>query len=125
MAKFSTNIRIIYLYMVCFTTLMMVLFGGARLASDVVDVFLEPTYRAPQPLEIERRLKQMADEDIQLTKEELKQQIEIEHKQEQERQKYYNVKQVVEDFSLILIGFPVYWYHWRKIRDEKKTQKEE
>ncbi|MHB8171777.1 MAG: hypothetical protein ACYDG6_09560 [Thermincolia bacterium] len=108
----SWDIRRIYLYLVSFATLMMLIVGTVQ----VIDAGVEFIYPDPNVGVTPYYEKEMAKNNPTLTKEEI-QKIQAEEKQRAiASQKYWQVKRLITSFSLILVAFPVYLYHWRKIQ---------
>lgn len=102
-ARFS--LRNIYLYLVCFVTLLIVIFGVVNLVRSSVELaYPDPMYYGPvipdrdgniDPVEQERQERAARDS-----------------------QRRNAVLGVVTSGTFVLIGGPVYLYHWRRIQDE-------
>ena len=108
----SWDIRRIYLYLVSFATLMMLIIGTVQ----VIDAGVEFVYPDPNIGVTPYYEKELALKDSTLTKEEI-QKIRVEEKERAiKSQKYWQIKRLITSFSLILVAFPVYLYHWRKIQ---------
>jgi len=101
------NIRLLYLYLFSFVGLLISIIGSIQLVdlgikSYVFRVseytyYVEPTIDGKQtvsPEEMERR-----------------------NKEEQANQRK---RQFSNSIAMILVGVPVYWYHWKTIKKEQK-----
>ena len=102
------NIRLLYLYLFSFVGLLISIIGSIQLVdlgikSYVFRVseytyYVEPTVDGKQivsPEEMERR-----------------------NKEEQANQRK---RQISNSIAMILVGVPVYWYHWKTIKKEQKS----
>lgn len=102
------NIRLLYLYLFSFVGLLISIIGSIQLVdlgikSYVFRVseytyYVEPTVDGKQivsPEEMERR-----------------------NKEEQANQRK---RQFSNSIAMILVGVPVYWYHWKTIKKEQKS----
>ena len=105
------NIRIIYLYLFSFVGLLVVVFGSIQLVNLTLKVFVFPGadvyeysapkiegQRGPDPVEEQRR---MARET---------------HRQRQ--------RELSNAIAMIVVGLPLYLYHWKTIQQESKTHKD-
>jgi hypothetical protein len=102
-ARFS--LRSIYLYLVCFVTLLIVIFGAVNLVRSTVELaYPDPMYYGPvipdregtvDPAEQERQERAIRDS-----------------------QRRNAVLSLVTSGTFVLIAGPVYVYHWRRIQDE-------
>jgi hypothetical protein len=112
------DIRRIYLYLVSFATLMMMIVGTVQIIQAVVDFTVkQPREFAPKSVRYEELSK-----NTKLTKAEIEKQIKEEEAMEQERQRYWRIRRLIDNLALIVVAAPVYVYHWRKIqRAEAKT----
>ncbi|MCL4441488.1 MAG: hypothetical protein M1609_13125 [Firmicutes bacterium] len=106
------DIRRVYLYLVSFTTLMMMVFGTVMFFQGVVNLVYpnpqnsyETKFSRPVPAE-------KGGGGLQLTDAEIKQQA----KQEQAQARYYQIKQMIDSLMLLIVALPVYLYHWKKIQ---------
>ena len=108
------NIREIYLYLVCFATLMMLIIGAVQLVMSLVD-FLYP--EPPPYLPGEKlRYYEMAQKNPGLTPEEIDRQVEMERQRSELSLQRARARRVINSAALILVSLPVYIYHWRRIR---------
>lgn len=108
------DIRTVYLYLVCFVTLMMILIGGVEGVQAIGNYFYPPPDYGPSPYLYEGKLR-----DGNIPPAVMEQQI-AEEKVRQERQTRYNqFQRVLTSVALIGVGLPVYLYHWRRIREKE------
>ena len=103
------KLRNIYLYLVCFVTLMMILFGIIFTVQNTTDlIFPTNNYYYP-PEKIGGNL----------TEEDKKRYDEME-KTNKANQENQNKKNVVKSIAVVLVALPTFAYHWKKIEKEKK-----
>lgn len=99
------NIRILYLYLFSFVGLLITIIGSVQLVDLGIKNYVlnvsEYTYYA-EPIE--------------------KQTISVEEMEKRNRQEQSNQRkrQLSNSLSMILIGIPVYLYHWKTIKKENK-----
>ncbi|MHB1044208.1 MAG: hypothetical protein ACYC0Q_15410 [Eubacteriales bacterium] len=106
------NIRQVYLYLVCFATLMMLIIGSVQLIMSLVDfVYPEQVYIPDAKLRYAEIQK-----DPGLTKEEIDRQVEEERQRSELAMERSRVRRVINSVALIVVSLPVYVYHWRKIQ---------
>jgi len=118
----AVPLRDIYLYAVCFVMLILVVIGLFQLVGALL-AFFDPTggvYRFPLvdgEAEIKRRL---ADEHPGATEEELAALVREERErleaEERARRNFWRLERLVNALAYIVIAFPIYRYHWRKVR---------
>jgi hypothetical protein len=109
-ARFS--LRNIYLYLVCFVTLLIVIFGAVNLVRSTVELaYPDPMYYGPvfpdregniDPAEQERQERAARDS-----------------------QRRNAVLGLVSSGTFVLIAGPVYGYHWRRIQDERPARRQQ
>ncbi|MHB1382667.1 MAG: hypothetical protein ACYCXJ_10670 [Thermoleophilia bacterium] len=106
-----SKLRNVYLYLVCFVTLMMVLFGIIFTVQSITDLVFPTTYYSyPAPV---------SEKDGKLSEEQIKQNEEN-RKMEKANQENQNKKNVAKAVAVVLVALPTFGYHWRKIESEKK-----
>lgn len=110
------NIRQVYLYLVCFATLMMLIIGLVQLIMGVVDLIYPDPNIAPRYLDTKMRVSEMQRNNPSITQEDLEKQIQEENERQVVSQKYYQVKRFINSLALVVVSLPVYLYHWRKIQ---------
>jgi hypothetical protein len=122
-------IKTIYFYLVCFVALMMVVFSTA----DVINIALKtwvftkaddnyysaPAMVCPAPI-VDKTASNTVSTQSQAECE--KQQI-INQEQDIKNRDAQRQRDVVRDISMIVVGIPLFLYHWRIVRkkDIKKT----
>lgn len=110
------NIRQVYLYLVCFATLMMLIIGSVQLIMGVVDLIYPDPNMEPGYLDTKMRVSEMQRNDPGITREDIEKQIQEERERQKVSQKYYQVKRFINSLALVVVSLPVYLYHWRKIQ---------
>lgn len=109
------NIRQVYLYLVCFATLMMLIVGSVQLIMSFVDIlYPEPLY--PLAIETKMRYTETQQKNQNISQEEIDRQLELESQQRELSMKRSNIRRVINSTALILVSLPFYLYHWRKIQ---------
>jgi len=106
------DIRHVYLYLVCFATLMMVIIGSVQLMNGLVDVLYPNTYLGPKAPPYTA----MQQKDSNITQEEINRQTEEEQQRQEASMNRSKVINIVNSLALIGISLPIYFYHWRKIQ---------
>ncbi len=102
------NLRLLYLYLFSFVGLLVVVIGGIQ----VVDlglktfVFKDADRYSSYPVAAEKELSQADIEEMQRNQE-------LDMKRQRERQ-------LSNSLAMILIGAPLYLYHWKTIQREEK-----
>lgn len=109
------KLRNVYLYLICFVTLMMMIFGIINVIGSVTDIIFPTTYYY-SPV-IEKNSSISADEARKIDAEN--------KKREDENRRLENKKSLVKNTAVFLIALPVFAYHWRKIEKEKDNEKKE
>jgi len=99
------NIRLLYLYLFSFVGLLITIIGSIQLVDLGIKTYLfqvteYPFY--PDPVGS-------------------KEQQEIYRQEFQQEQANQRKRQMSTAFSMIMVGAPVYFYHWRTIKKEDKT----
>jgi hypothetical protein len=101
------SLRNIYLYLVCFVTLLIAIFAAVNLVRSTVELaYPDPYYYGPvierdggiDPAEQERQERAARDS-----------------------QRRNAILGLVTSGTFLLIAVPVYGYHWRRIQDERPT----
>lgn len=119
--KSNWDIRRIYLYLVSFATLMMMVFGTVSAVQGAINL----AYPNPVPYypETPAKYADVARNDPKLTDAEIKSQIATDKKQAEENRKnalksdrYNRIMQIINNFALLAVASPVYFYHWKKVQ---------
>ena len=119
----SWDVRSTYHYLVCFATLLMVVFGTVQVVDQalalayprvyepsVVDVY-ERMRRGPRPVDAADAA--IADT---LSEETLQRMAEEERRRLRESQRRDDLRRLLSNLALVLIAGPLYLYHWRRVR---------
>ncbi len=113
----NLSLRQIYLYLVSFVALMILVAGLIQFVMAVADFFIPQTYYEPGPAEIYSRYK-IPDRETEIPKEIIEQQIQFEKEQARRNflaSRYSNLRRAL---AYVLVGLPVWMYHWMKIQKE-------
>lgn len=111
--KFS--LRLLYLYLFAFVGLMIVVFGSIQLVNLGIKTFVFPEadnywrYDYPQQMDEKGELVPV-DEG----------KIELQQKEEQKRQRQ---RELANSVAMLVVGTPLYLYHWKTIQREAKAAK--
>jgi hypothetical protein len=112
--KFS--IRLLYLYLFSFIGLLIAIIGSVRLVQLGLKVYVfggadrYDAYIAPAPV---------VDGREELTEEDIARQKKL-NEAESQRQRQ---REVAEAAAMIIVGAPLYLYHWKTIQKESKSKK--
>lgn len=109
--------RQIYFYLVCLITLVMIIIGTVQIVNRTIDLVIPPEPYRPV---VEYPARVPGDEEITgPTREER----EANAMREEERQRRENrrsaIRGIIGNLTLLGLAIPIYWVHWRRIRDEK------
>jgi len=100
------NIRLLYLYLFSFVGLLITIIGSVSLVDLGFKTYVfrvtERVY-CPEP---------RMEGEVQLSVDEL----EVRNKKEESNQRK---RQVSNSLAMMVVGVPVYWYHWKTIKKEK------
>ncbi len=124
--KIRWSIHNIYFYLVCFVTLIMIIFGitqlvraGIELMVPVPEMTRTGAYpiRAPVPPYSEPRQDPWKNSRLpeRVIEQELEQQEAFNINRQKENDLHNAIQQLFRGLASLLIAFPVYLYHWRKI----------
>lgn len=106
------DIRRIYLYLVCFATLIMMIIGTVQILQGLVDFAMKPPNEtAPKTMRVEELTK-----NTKLTKAEIDKQIKEEDARAEENQRYWRIRRLIDNLAMIVVASPIYVYHWRKVQ---------
>jgi hypothetical protein len=116
---FSKNIRTVYLYTVCFITLMMCIGGIIATVNAAANYFLPVIY---VPYYFDR-----IHEDDQLKAQEAagfraidQKRMEEERKAQIENERVRNLRNILSSSAVWLIAVPIFALHWKRIPKEEK-----
>ncbi|MGE5328023.1 MAG: hypothetical protein ACM3KR_00745 [Deltaproteobacteria bacterium] len=105
------KLRNIYLYLVCFVTLMMMIAGIIGSISAITNIYfpVDYSYYESFPTEPSKEVPQAKKD-----KEEAR--------RIQERNRSNETKrQLISSFSVVFVALPIFAYHWKKIENEKEV----
>lgn len=111
------DIRTVYLYLVCFVSLMMIVIGGVEGIQAIGNYFYPEPEFGPSPYVYETKLR-----DTNLSPEAMQQQIQDEKERQGRQARYNQFQRVLSSVALIGVGLPVYLYHWRRIREKEASE---
>ena len=125
----SWNIRSVYYYLVCFATLLMLVFGTVQIANHVLNLVLPPDTYGPSAIDMYERVRARPMQPNQpgaladtLSEETLKRMAEEENERIRRMQRRSDARGILHSLALVLIAGPVYLYHWRRVR---RTEEED
>jgi len=122
MNKYSL-IRKIYLYSFALIGLVLITIGCVRLVSLVLKTYVFTKADVYYEYLIARPLKVAIDEESKI--EELQQPVKEEIEEYQNKQQTANrQREAAESLAFIIVGLPLYLYHWRLIKKEKDKEKD-
>lgn len=104
------NIRLIYLYLFAFVGLLVVVIGSIRMVDLGMKFFIfkdADKYEYTIPMEISDEKTKFAEEASR---------INAEREQKRNRQREFS-----NSLAMIIVGLPLYLYHWRTIQKENKN----
>ncbi|SCY69413.1 hypothetical protein [Alkaliphilus peptidifermentans] len=119
----NISLRSVYLYLVCFVTLIIFVFGTITTIQRVVDIAVDGGYYYMTLEDYEQRfIVRGSDGNIEqrLTEEELTRRYEDYLKQEKNRAQKNNVRQLASSFSAMVVGGSFWLYHWKKINKDNE-----
>ena len=112
--------RQIYYYLVCLITLVMIIIGTVQVVNRTTDMVLPPEpYRAPLT-EFSTGTpdgEQVAGP----TREEREAQVRQNEERQIRESRRNAIRGLIGNITLLALAVPIYWYHWRRIRDEKAS----
>lgn len=127
----SWNIRSVYYYLVCFATLLMVVFGTVQIANHALNLILPPETYGPSAIDMYERVRSRPVQPDRtgsttavdtLSEETLKRMAEEENERLGRMQRRNDARGILHSLALVLIAGPVYLYHWRRVR---RTEEED
>ncbi|MGB9867832.1 MAG: hypothetical protein ACPLPR_08035 [Bacillota bacterium] len=106
-----------YLHLVAFVSLMIVIIGLISTVIALLDFVFPPEYYSPGPADVYMRYLRQ-DGSQELPKEIVQEQIEFEKAQARRNQLVSIYRGLKRGIAYVLVGLPVWLYHWRRIRVE-------
>ncbi len=118
----SFNLRSVYLYLVCFVTLIIFIMGTIFTVQKLVDIFVDGGYYYQTIEDYEMRYQKYNAEgrptESSISKEELQQRYEAYLETEAERNRANSIRQLASSLSAMVVGGAFWAYHWKKIKEE-------
>ena len=111
------NIRTIYLYLVCFVTLIMMIIGTVQTVDAIVTLAYPPPLYYPTPEELKM---QAPNQNVPV--EVLQERARIEQQRQEQQVRYERVRFLAGALALLVVALPIYMYHWRKVQEEAKIK---
>ena len=121
----SSLIKTIYFYLVSLISLMMVVFSTADLVNLALKIWVFPKADKQEYIEPSCAL-QIPAKMPGISEEEYQRQIkncEANRMNEDERRSIQHQRDAVRDLSFLVVGAPLFLYHWRIIRREGKEDR--
>lgn len=113
----NLSLRQVYLYLVSFVALMILVAGLIQTVMAIADFFIPQAYYEPGPADIYSRYR-MADSGTEIPEEIIQQQIQFEKEQARKNFLASRYSSLRSALAYVLVGLPVWLYHWRKIQKE-------
>ncbi|NPV92494.1 MAG: hypothetical protein HPY50_17150 [Firmicutes bacterium] len=107
----TPTVRNVYLYAVCFATLLMMVIGLIQAADGLFGVIYPPP-PPDTPIFWEKEMPSGT------TLEQAQEQGRLNMEAQQKRDHYYQVRRIVESLIMCFVALPIYLYHWRKIKED-------
>ena len=95
---------------------MMLVIGTVNLMQAAVSFAYPPPDYAPGPMELKMRI----TENKNLPAEVVQEQIQLEQERAIRSRQYERIHSLVQAFSMLIVAAPLYWYHWRLIKEDKE-----
>lgn len=123
----SSLIKTIYFYLVSLIALLMVVFSTADLINLGLKTWVFPKtnqnyYGMPCPSQIYPMPVEKGTTQATATVDYVKQ-CEVDRKNQEEMTIIQNQRDAIRDISMIVVGIPLFLYHWITIRKDKETEK--
>lgn len=112
------NIRLLYLYLFSFIGLLICVIGSVRLVELAMKVFI---FKGADQFEYSKPVMAPEAREAKLTKEGLKMEEEDAKMYQERENKRQRQREVSGALAMIIIGIPLYLYHWKTIQNENKT----
>lgn len=121
----SWDVRSVYYYLVCFATLLMLVFGSVQIVNHALNLVLPRDSYGPSAIEMYERMRMRPITPGQsegtttldtLSAETLERMAEEERVRMDRMQFRNDVRSLLHSLALVLIAGPLYLYHWRRVR---------
>jgi len=106
------KLRNVYLYLVCFVSLMMILMGVIFTVQNITDVMFPTNYYEMIPPEKTGGLSVEEQKNY-----------EENQKRYEENRNIESKKNVAKSIAVVIVALPTFAYHWRKVEKEKNELK--
>lgn len=106
------KLRNVYLYLVCFVSLMMILMGVIFTVQKITDVMFPTNYYEMIPPEKTGNLSVEEQKNY-----------EENQKRYDENRNIESKKNVAKSIAVVIVALPTFAYHWRKVEKEKNELK--
>lgn len=120
-------IKTVYFYVVSLIGLMMVVFSVADLVNLGLKAWVFPKADLNEYKQPPCAMQVFKDPNLKETDEQYQQRVkacEASYVNEEEARAIRNQRDAVRDFSFLVVGIPLFLYHWTTIRREKETVRE-
>ena len=118
----SFNLRSVYLYLVCFVTLIIFIFGTIFTVQKVVDIVVDGGYYYQTLEDYEMRYQKYDAEgkkiESTISKEELTKRYDEYLEVEAKRNRANNIRQLASSISAMVVGGAFWAFHWKRIKEE-------
>ena len=120
----SWDVRSVYYYLVCFATLLMLVFGGVQVVQHALNLTLPRDAYGPSAIDMYERMRMRpypapgeatATADT-LSEETIRRLAEEERQRMNEMQRRDDLRNLLRSLALVVIAGPLYRYHWRRVR---------
>lgn len=124
----SWDVRSVYYYLVCFATLLMIVFGAVQMIQHALNLAIPREAYGPSALDVYERYRMRLapafgpNDGVESTLADTLDRATIERMATEERvrmarmQRRDDVRGLLRSLALLLIAGPVYFYHWRRVR---------
>ncbi|HEX7069283.1 MAG TPA: hypothetical protein VF190_00690 [Rhodothermales bacterium] len=129
----SWDVRSVYYYLVCFATLLMLVFGSVNIVNHALNLILPPPTYSPSAIDLYERMRvrpvnpdqpgTAATSDT-LSAETVERMAEEERVRMEKMQLRNDVRSLLHSLALVLIAGPLYIYHWRRVRGPSERKAE-
>jgi hypothetical protein len=106
----------VYFYLVCFSTLIIMIIGGIRLVTNIADLVFPTPPPAPGFTEMALRFKDLQQQGLNISWEEFKEEREKEYTQQHAWERARAMRGLMASLASVLIPLPIYLFHWRYIK---------
>ena len=118
--KPNWTLRNLYLYLVCFVTVIMILIGAVSTVNNLIDLAYEVPPYVESKEDMLKNFENLSEKGVfaDMTFEEYKDMRSEDIEMQKERDRVYDLRSLFHSMSIFIIGIPFYIYHWRKIEKQ-------